>query len=308
MPILKAKQIAKRLLPPIILNRVRAFQLKEKRFTRWRDYVVVTRGKIGLEIGGPSRVFSYIMPVYPVASQVDGVNFSTDTIWEGKILTGLTYKYYAKKRGRQFISEAAELRLIEDDKYDFLLSSNCLEHVANPLQAVFEWRRVLKSNGALILLLPYKDGNFDHRRPFTSFQHILQDYEQKIGEDDLTHLDEILELHDLSMDAPAGTSEQFRQRSLQNASSRTLHHHVFDLGLGRKMLQYAGFDVRDATQEEGDLYFLALKKADISSGRPEPFCSAVATLDPASGPKPVAPANANALGTRRAGPTTHRLT
>jgi len=49
-----------------------------------------------------------------------------------------------------------------------------------------------------------------------------------VGEEDLTHVPEILELHDLSRDEGAGTREQFRQRCLANHVHRALHHHVFD--------------------------------------------------------------------------------
>jgi ubiquinone/menaquinone biosynthesis C-methylase UbiE len=36
-----------------------------------------------------------------------------------------------------------------------------LEHLPNPLQAVFEIRRVLKPGGQLLLVLPWKDATFD---------------------------------------------------------------------------------------------------------------------------------------------------
>ena len=48
------------------------------------------KNKTGLEIGGPSKFFdlkSYF-PVYLFAKRIDGVNFSTETVWEGKIEEG----------------------------------------------------------------------------------------------------------------------------------------------------------------------------------------------------------------------------
>jgi len=56
----------------------------------------------------------------------------------------------------------------------------------------------------------------------------MTDYANNVGEDDLTHLPEILALHDLSRDEAAGTPEQFHQRCLDNISKRAIHHHVFD--------------------------------------------------------------------------------
>ncbi len=59
----------------------------------------------------------------------------------------------------------------------------------------------------------------------------------------MTHLNEILELHDLSMDPPAGTLEQFKARSLKNLENRALHHHVFDIDLLTEMFAYFNVDV-----------------------------------------------------------------
>jgi hypothetical protein len=87
--------------------------------------------------------------------------------------------------------------------------------------------RVTRPNGGLILVLPDYRRTFDHRRTPIPIGHMLEDYARDTGEDDLTHLPEILELHDLELDRPAGSLEQFRERSLNNFSNRCLHQHVF---------------------------------------------------------------------------------
>jgi hypothetical protein len=48
-----------------------------------------------------------------------------------------------------------------------------------------------------------------------------------IDEHDLTHLSEILKLHDFSMDPKAGNLRDFIVRSKDNFNNRCLHHHVF---------------------------------------------------------------------------------
>jgi SAM-dependent methyltransferase len=186
----------------------------------------------GLEIGGAS---SYFKNYYPNI-QLDNVTFARKTIW-GEF--GEDYIIDGRLMGKQFICEATDLKV--NRKYDFVLSSNCIEHIANPLKAVKEWIGVLKKGGLLVVVAPRKESNFDHRREITDFSHLVQDYENNIPETDLTHLPEIIELHDLPLDPPAGTLEQFKARSLRNIENRCLHHHVFDLDLLLRIYEY--FDI-----------------------------------------------------------------
>lgn len=201
-------------------------------------------GKTGMEIGGPSSRFrrSGLLPVYRHAARVDNCNFSGETVWEGSVDESKPFRPEpGVAAGTQYVLEATELLGIADQAYDFVCSSHVLEHVANPLRALCEWKRVLRPGGALVLVLPHKDDAFDHRRPVTKLDHLIDDFERNVGEDDLTHLDEILQLHDLALDPPAGDIDSFRERSLQNFSNRCLHHHVFDEQLVVDVAEHAGF-------------------------------------------------------------------
>jgi SAM-dependent methyltransferase len=129
--------------------------------------------------------------------------------------------------GKQFVAEACDLKTISNGMYDFVVASHVLEHIANPLRALQEWKRVLNKGGTLLVVVPDRSGTFDRKRPFTAFEHIEADFRQNVSEDDLTHLDEVLALHDLSLDPLAGSREQFRDRCVQNPSMRAMHHHVF---------------------------------------------------------------------------------
>jgi SAM-dependent methyltransferase len=140
--------------------------------------------------------------------------------------------------------------------------------VANPFKAMAEWLRVLKSGGYLLLVLPHKDGTFDHLRPVTPFQHLVDDYERSVGEDDLGHLPEILELHDLSMDPPAGDRESFRRRSLKNLENRCLHHHAFDTDLTVRMLDHFGLQVLDV-QQALPYHIITLSRKLPGAARPD---------------------------------------
>ncbi len=201
---------------------------------------------IGLEIGGPSDIFRHRgqIPVYPVAVRIDNSNFGSHTVWEGVISEGETFFFNkGKTPGRQYVAEASNLHSIENASYDYVLSSHCIEHMANPLQGLAEWIRVLKQDGLLVLVVPHKDGTFDHRRPVTSLEHLIQDFDSQTDEGDLTHLEEILRLHDLSRDPGAGDLQFFQERSKRNIENRCLHHHVFDTRLVVEAVNYMGIQI-----------------------------------------------------------------
>jgi SAM-dependent methyltransferase len=200
----------------------------------------------GLEIGGPSDIFGPrgSIPVYPIAANIDNCNFGGNTVWEGAIREGDTFTFNkGKASGRQYVAEASHLKDIEDSSYDFILSSHCIEHLANPLQGLSEWIRVLKENGLLVLVVPHKDGTFDHRRPVSTLEHLIRDFDIQTSEGDMTHLEEILKLHDLAIDSGSGDLQDFQDRSKRNLENRCLHHHVFDTGLAVAMVNYMGLEI-----------------------------------------------------------------
>lgn len=64
-----------------------------------------------------------------------------------------------------------------DDRFDFLHSSHCLEHLRDPFEALPNWVRVVRPGGHLVVLVPdedlYEQGvwpstfNPDHKHTFT---------------------------------------------------------------------------------------------------------------------------------------------
>jgi len=230
-------------------------------FIKFLRYKKIFKGKNGIEIGGPSNYyFKKKIPIYKVINKLDNVNFSSSSYWEGSNLkTGEYFNYYEKKIGYQYICEATNLYEVGNKYYDFLLSSNCLEHIANPLKAIKEWKRVIKNSGYILIIVPNKKSNFDHKRTFTKFDNILSDFKNNIQENDLSHLDEILRLHDLSKDLAAGNYESFKARSLKNYQNRFLHHHVFNLELLEQSLVFFKFRVLDKFEDNSDFYILGQK-------------------------------------------------
>lgn len=220
----------------MILKRI--FRKKARSFALIKQIVA---NKSGLEIGGPTPIFNdgSFLPIYANIDHLDNCNFCTTTLWNKALAEGQSYSYHPKKaKGYQFIQDGISLSATQSDSYDFLLSSHVLEHIANPIKALQEWKRVLKTDGYLILLVPHKDGTFDHQRPITTIEHLIDDYKNNISEDDLTHLEEILQLHDFSKDSGAGSYENFKSRSENNIHNRALHHHVFNTLLLAKLIDH----------------------------------------------------------------------
>lgn len=248
----------------LLQRRSRSFLALQERFA----------GRRALEIGGPSACFRRrgYCSVYPLLARVDNCNFANTTIWEGAIASGESFHFDADRApGRQFIAEATDLSGVEGASYDLILSSHTIEHTANPLKALREWRRVLTDDGLLLLIAPHKDGTFDHRRPVTALDHLIEDFDRGTTEDDRTHLPEILRLHDRDRDPGGGSFEDFRRRSDDNLANRALHHHVFDTPLVEAMLRHAGFRPLAVEARRPYNIVVVAEKAELDGAGPAPL-------------------------------------
>ena len=228
----------------------------------------VLRNGSALEIGGPSRLFRVRggVPAYAWLSRVDNINFASATAWETGLRDGGDFPFHpAKPPGRQLLREASALVGVPDGAYDALISSHCLEHLADPLRALREWRRVVRPGGHMVVAVPDPVLTFDHRRPVTTLPHLVSDFERQTGEHDLSHLDEVLSLHDLRLDPAAGTRPEFERRCRDNFRHRCLHHHVFDLALLEASLSKAGWEVL-AAEKLAPLHLVAwARKPEVSA-------------------------------------------
>lgn len=230
--------------------------------TAFRPYLPLFRNNDALEVGGPSPIFSDagVLPVYSVCRSVDGCNFSSQTIWEGNIGDRI-YRAGGRETGIRYIGEAGEVpALTAGKRYDAVISSNCLEHVANPVKALSGWTEVLKPGGYLLLAVPDKTSNFDRFRADTPLQHLLDDAANDVGEDDLTHLEEILRKHDLSSDPGAGGRFAFERRSRDNLKNRCLHHHIFTPQVLKDLFGRTGLEVLFSGSTRCDHIILGKKK------------------------------------------------
>ena len=89
-----------------------------------------------------------------------------------------------------YIADAHALPEINDASLDYVCSSHVLEHMTNPIKAILEWMRILKSGGVIWLRIPDKCKTFDRTRNSTSLKHLIEDYENNVPVDDPTHIED----------------------------------------------------------------------------------------------------------------------
>jgi SAM-dependent methyltransferase len=76
--------------------------------------------------------------------------------------------------------DAEIMESVNNETYDFVHSSHCLEHLQDPIEGIKNWFRILKPGGHLIVTVPeedlYEQGifpstfNFDHKWTFTIYK------------------------------------------------------------------------------------------------------------------------------------------
>ncbi len=74
------------------------------------------------------------------------------------------------------VDQGETLASVEDTSCDFVIANHIIEHTQNPIGAIENMLRVLKSNGVLYLALPDKRFTFDRDRPVTPYEHLKRDY------------------------------------------------------------------------------------------------------------------------------------
>jgi SAM-dependent methyltransferase len=183
------------------------------------------------------------LPIYPYVKSLDNVNFSTKTIWNKS--TDDEVFSFENRIGKQMIMEASDLRNIKCESYEFVVSSHVIEHLSNPIKSVMEMKRVLITNGFIILVAPHKEATFDRKRTVTSLKHLIDDYKDNIKEGDLSHLDlkEIISQYDFKLDPGVNGRDDFIKRTEQNMKNRALHQHVFITETIIQLLDYCNLEI-----------------------------------------------------------------
>ena len=124
-----------------------------------------------------------------------------------------------------YVTDAANLSFAADETLDFVCSSHVLEHLANPLKAIAEWKRVIKKGGIIYAGVPDKRHTFDCKRGRTPLSHLIDDFEKDVDQTDTTHIAEFIEKFNENESCDSN-SEQFPSHVVDNPESH-VHHHVW---------------------------------------------------------------------------------
>lgn len=214
------------------------------------------KGK-GIEIGAHNKPVPNITPVY------------VDRFWH----------FAGESCLVDVISDAVRLPF-KPVSLDYIAASHLIEHLPNPVQAIFQWFYLLKRGGILYIVIPDARYTFDHRRERTTLEHLVEDYKQNCNECDSTHIDEFTENVDISMlnlglDASdiermqVGCNLHFHDQ-VASGKGINIHFHVFDPENFLTMINYTVSDLgldwsvveltEKFPQDRGDGFLVVLKK------------------------------------------------
>jgi len=190
-------------------------QAREKQSMEHQDIVKKYLKEPGVEIGAFKTPIPSIKPIY-----VD------------------RFKEYAhEKTLADYYGDCGDLPF-KDSSLAYVATSHVIEHVANPLSALLEWYRVLQHKGIIYMVVPDRRKTFDHPRPLTSIDHIIEDYKNKVTQVDGTHIEDFVLGVDWSQFSPATPEhliDEEKQKLLnsykENISKQfeiNIHFHTFE--------------------------------------------------------------------------------
>lgn len=79
------------------------------------------------------------------------------------------------------------LAMFADGDFDFVICNHVIEHVANPIKLVRDVFRITRPHGTVVLAAPDKDYTYDKARDLTPFDHLWDDFENDVTENDDEH-------------------------------------------------------------------------------------------------------------------------
>lgn len=127
-----------------------------------------------------------------------------------------------------------DLAALGEQGWDFVVLNHVIEHVANPLQVLVNVVRLLRPDGHLLISAPDKRFTFDRDRSLTSFEHLWNEYLNRVDQVSFPHYEDfITHVHPEIFQYP----EPRRQQEIQKVIDRREHAHVWDSNSFREFLE-----------------------------------------------------------------------
>jgi SAM-dependent methyltransferase len=125
-------------------------------------------------------------------------------------------------RAPDIVDDGARLATFADASVDFVIANHMLEHVEDPVEALFNQLRVIRPGGVLYLSLPDPRDNFDRDRELTTVEHLLRDHREGPAVSRRQHYEECARLIEgrNDQDTPVRASEM-------EAEDLRVHFHVW---------------------------------------------------------------------------------
>jgi SAM-dependent methyltransferase len=129
------------------------------------------------------------------------------------------------------IDDGEHLASIPDGSQDFVIANHFIEHCEDPIAALGNALRVLRSGGILYLAAPDKRRTFDQKRPLTTLEHLDRDHREGPGWSRVSHYREWARLVNDSKNVDE------EARHLQ-AIDYSIHFHVWTSDSFRAFLEH----------------------------------------------------------------------
>jgi SAM-dependent methyltransferase len=159
-----------------------------------------------------------------------------------------------------YLTDATNLYFAKDGEFDFVCSSHVLEHIANPIKALYEWKRVIGAGGIIYCGVPDKRFTFDHRRQRTPLNHLIDDYQKDVDQSDTTHIQDLIDNWDERLDSCWDNRQQHLEHIRTNPISG-IHHHVWIKGDVTELFKYVHLEVVYAALNGNTIHIVGKKSS-----------------------------------------------